>query len=68
MQVLPTPIWRAESPDGKGRSIAGIVAHMQNVRNMFAKMGGADPLPNSLDRNRSTLDEASQALQQSREA
>jgi uncharacterized damage-inducible protein DinB len=68
LQVLPTPIWRAEPPDGKGRSIAAIVAHMQSVRNMFAKMGGADPLPHSLDRNRSTLDDARQALQQSREA
>jgi uncharacterized damage-inducible protein DinB len=35
---------------------------------MFAKMGGAHPLPVSLDRSRSTRDEARQALQQSREA
>ena len=68
LQILPAPIWSAKLPDDKGRSIAAIVAHMQSVRNMFAKMGGTDPLPDSLDRSRSTLDEARQALQQSREA
>jgi uncharacterized damage-inducible protein DinB len=68
LQILPAPIWSAKPPDDKGRSIPAIVAHMQSVRNMFAKMGGTDPLPNSLDRSRSTLDEARQALQQSREA
>jgi uncharacterized damage-inducible protein DinB len=68
LQILPAPIWSTKPPDDKGRSIAGIVAHMQSVRNMFAKMGGTDPLPDSLDRSRSTLDEARQALQQSREA
>jgi uncharacterized damage-inducible protein DinB len=68
LQVLPPAIWRAEPPDGKGRSIAALVAHMQSVRKMFAKMGGADPLPSSLDRTRSTLDDARRGLQQSREA
>jgi uncharacterized damage-inducible protein DinB len=68
LQVLPAPIWRAAPPDGNGRSIALIVAHMQSVRNMFAKMGGATLLPGPLDRTRSTRDEAREALQQSREA
>ena len=68
LEVLPPAIWRADSPGGKGRSIAAIVAHMQSVRKMFAKMGGADPLPESLDRTWSTPDEARQELQQSREA
>ena len=68
LQILPAPIWSAKPPSGSGRSIAAIVTHMQSVRNMFAKMGGADALPVFLDRSRSTLDEARQALQQSREA
>lgn len=68
LQILPAPIWSAKPPGENGRSIAAIVAHMQSVRNMFAKIGGADPLPVSLDRSRSTLDEARPALQQSREA
>src|SRR5438128_12104414 len=55
LQILPAPIWSAKSCDDKGRSIAAIVAHVQSVRNMFAKMGGADPLPDSLNRSRSTL-------------
>jgi uncharacterized damage-inducible protein DinB len=68
LQILPASIWRVEPPDGKGRSIAAIVAHLQSVRNMFAKMGGADPPPLSLDRTRSTPDDARQALRESREA
>ena len=68
LQILPAPLWSAKPPGDSGSSIAAIVAHMQSVRNMFAKMGGADALPGSLDRSRSTLDEARQALQQSREA
>ena len=29
---IPAAAWRAKPPDGKGRSIAAIVAHMHNVR------------------------------------
>jgi uncharacterized damage-inducible protein DinB len=66
--VLPPRIWRAEPPDGDGRSIAAIVAHVQSVRLMFARLGGADPLPEALDRVRSTPENARRGLQQSREA
>lgn len=66
--VLPSPVWRPEPPDGKGRSIAAIVAHMQRVRRTFAKMGGARPIPPALDRARSTPDDARRGLKQSREA
>jgi uncharacterized damage-inducible protein DinB len=66
--VLPPQIWQAEPPGGKGRSIAAIVAHVQSVRLMFAKMGGADPLPEALDRARSTPEDALRGLRQSREA
>ena len=47
--VLPRRLWRAEPPDGHGRSIAATVAHMQGVRRTFAKMAGA-PVALALDR------------------
>lgn len=67
VRVLPPQNWQAEPPDGKGRSIAAIVAHVQSVRLMFAKLGGADLLPEALDRARSTPEEACRALRQSRD-
>ena len=66
--ALPARLWRLEPPGGKGRSIAAMVAHLQSVRRMFAKMGGANPLPPSLDRTRCKPAEAKRALAQSREA
>lgn len=66
--VLPPRIWRAQLPGRSGRSIAAIVAHMHSVRRTFAKMGGADPLMESLDRSSSTQAQARRALRQSREA
>jgi uncharacterized damage-inducible protein DinB len=68
VEVLPSSLWRAEPPGGKGRSIAAMVAHMQSVRRMFAKTGGANPIPPPLDRARSTPHEARRALEESREA
>lgn len=68
VQVLPSEVWSADPPAGKGRSIPAIVAHMQSVRRMFVKMGGANPVPATLDRARSTPVDAHQAFQQSREA
>ena len=64
--VLPRRLWRAEPPDGHGRSIAAMVAHMQSVRRTFAKMGGA-PVALVLDRERSTAAEARRALRQSQD-
>ena len=66
VDALPLHAWHTEPPDGKGRSIAAIVAHMQSIRRMFAKMGGADPVPAALDGTRSTPADARQGLQQSR--
>jgi uncharacterized damage-inducible protein DinB len=74
--VIPTSIWRADPPGGEarpvgrggGRSIAAIVAHMQGVRRTFAKMGGADPVPPTLDRAAAGKPEAVRALKESRKA
>jgi uncharacterized damage-inducible protein DinB len=67
VNVLPTALWRANPPSGRGRSIAATVAHMQSVRRMFARMGGARPGPPSLDRKTSTPLQAQKALHQSTE-
>jgi uncharacterized damage-inducible protein DinB len=64
--VLPGELWQAPPPV-RGRTIAGIVTHMQGVRRTFAKMGGAPAVP-ALDRQGSTQAEAVQALRRSREA
>jgi uncharacterized damage-inducible protein DinB len=65
---LPPGLWQAPPPGGEGRTIAAIVAHMQSVRRMFARVGGAQPGPPLLDRTTSTQTQARRALQQSREA
>jgi uncharacterized damage-inducible protein DinB len=63
--ILPTTLWRAAPPAGRGRSIAAIAAHVQSVRRMFARMGGARPGPAPLDRLRSTPRQAQRALRES---
>jgi len=68
VSILPATIWRLPPASGRGRSIAGIAAHMQSVRRTFARMGGARPGPPSLDRNRSTPVQARRALRQSTDA
>ena len=67
VKILPLALWRLTPPSGRGRSIAAIVAHMQSVRRMFARMGGARPGPPSLDRDASTPKQAQRALRQSTE-
>jgi len=67
LEALPAALWRAPRPGGRGRSIAAIVAHMQSVRRMFARMGGARPGPPSLDRNRATPAQSRRALRASTE-
>ena len=63
--ALPSSLWQANPPGGRGRSIAAIVAHMQSVRRMFARTGGARPGPSPLDRVRSTPLQAQRALRES---
>lgn len=66
---LPQDAWRAEPPEGKGRTVAAIVAHMHNVRVMWLKAAAkGSRLPEQLDRTRVTPAQAKKALQQSREA
>lgn len=65
---LPTEAWRAETPDGKGRTIAAIVAHIHNVRVMWLKAAKAAKIPEQLDRTTVTPAQAAKGLDHSREA
>lgn len=65
---LPPEAWKAKPPDGKGRTVAAIVAHMQNVRVMWLKAAKAEEIPAQLDRATVTPSQAKQALETSRDA
>jgi uncharacterized damage-inducible protein DinB len=66
---LPAEAWRAEPPDGKGRNIASIVAHMHNVRVMWLKAAAkGSPIPDQLERTSVTPAQAKKGLVQSRAA
>ena len=59
--------WSAKPPNGKGRSIPAIVAHMHNVRVMWLKtVAKGNDIPAQLDRSKVTPTQALRALEQSR--
>ncbi len=64
---LPEGAWRAEPPEGKGRDVASIVAHIHNVRVMWLK-ATKGKIPAQLDRHTVTPAQADKALEQSRAA
>jgi uncharacterized damage-inducible protein DinB len=69
IENLPTEAWRAEPPEGKGRSVAGIVAHMHNVRVMWLKAAAkGSKIPDQLDRTSVTPAQAIKGLEESRKA
>ena len=75
IENLPAESWRAEPPNGKGRDIASIVAHMHNVRVMWLKAAGGKPsperdatIPEQLDRHKVTPAQARKGLAESRDA
>lgn len=68
IENLPAEAWNAKLPDGKGRTIAAIVAHMHNVRVMWLKAAKADDIPDQLDRSTVTPAQAARALESSRAA
>ena len=69
LENLPTAAWNAEPLDGKGRTIAAIVAHMHNVRVMWLKAAAkGSRIPDQLDRHTVTVAQAKKASDQSREA
>ncbi|HSZ01835.1 MAG TPA: DinB family protein, partial [Terriglobales bacterium] len=69
IENLPTEVWRAEPPEGKGRTVAAVVAHMHNVRVMWLKAAAKESMiPEQLDRTTVTPAQATKALEQSRAA
>ena len=69
IENLPAKAWRAEPPDGKGRTVAAVVAHLHNVRVMWLKAAAkGSKIPDQLDRTNVTPAQATKALEQSRAA
>ncbi len=68
IEGLDEAAWRAEPPDGKGRTIAAVAAHMHNVRVMWLKMVKAAGVPDQLNRATVTRKQAVSALGESTKA
>jgi len=68
IENLPKEAWTAKPPDGKGRTVAAMVAHIHNVRVMWLKATKSEFVPEQLDRSSVTPAQATKALLQSRNA
>jgi uncharacterized damage-inducible protein DinB len=68
IENLPAEAWAAKPPQGKGRTIAAIAAHMHNVRVMWLKAARAEPIPGQLNRATVTPAEAVKGFDMSRRA
>jgi len=68
IENLPAEAWSAKPGDGKGRTIAAIVAHMHNVRVMWLKAAKVNAIPAQLDRATVTPAQAVKGMTSSREA
>ena len=68
IENLPPEAWSAKPPEGKGRTIAAIIAHIHNVRVMWLKAAKAEDIPDQLDRATITTAQAIRGLDSSREA
>jgi uncharacterized damage-inducible protein DinB len=69
IENLPAEAWRAEPPEGKGRTVAAIVAHIHNVRVMWLKAAAkGSKIPEQLERSSVTAAQALKGLEQSRAA
>ncbi len=61
--AIPPEAWKLKAPDGKGRNIASIAAHMHNVRLMWLKAAGkTKTLPDKLESADTTPETAVAAL------
>ncbi|MGH9497593.1 MAG: DinB family protein [Terriglobales bacterium] len=69
IENLPAEAWRAEPPEGKGRTVAAIVSHIHNVRVMWLKAAAkGSKIPEQLERSSVTPAQALKGLEQSRAA
>ena len=66
LDYLDPSAWRAQLPGTKGRTIAGIVAHVHNIRRKWLRLSAPHlKLPTPLDRGRCTQEQARAALVES---
>jgi uncharacterized damage-inducible protein DinB len=68
IENLPLDAWKAKPVEGKGRTIAAIVAHMHNVRVMWLKATKYEEIPPQLDRSTVTPAQALRGLEGSCQA
>jgi len=68
IENLPAEAWNAKPPDGKGRTVAAIVAHMHNVRVMWLKAAKVEDIPEQLEKSTVTPVQANRALNESCDA
>jgi uncharacterized damage-inducible protein DinB len=68
IEKLAAEAWSENPADGKGRTIAAIVAHMHNVRVMWLKTAKANDIPAQLDRRTLTPAQAVKGMRSSGEA
>jgi len=68
LENIPPGAWKAKPADGKGRTIAAIVAHMHNVRVMWLKATKYEDIPPQLDRSTVTPAQALRGLESSHQA
>lgn len=69
IESIPAETWKMQAQDGKGRTIAAIVAHMHNVRVMWLKVSAkGSEIPAQLNRATVTPAQAVRALEQSCQA
>jgi uncharacterized damage-inducible protein DinB len=67
VENVPAEAWTAQPPDGKGRTIAAMAAHIHNVRLMWLKAIGVTKLAAKLDKS-PTVKDALKALRESHDA
>lgn len=63
LKNLAAESWTAEPPNGKGRDLRAIAAHIHNVRVMWLKASAkGSVIPEQLDRNSATVAQAQKAF------
>jgi uncharacterized damage-inducible protein DinB len=67
VENISAEAWAAKPPEGKGRTIAAIAAHIHNVRLMWLKAIGAPKLPAKVD-DSATAKQIIQAFRESHDA
>ena len=69
IENVPEEAWRAKPPNGKGRDIASLFAHMHNVRLMWLKSVDKNAvLPAKLEGETCSKEDAASALRESSSA